>query len=171
MDHIVEILGNVLRWLTRRPRLAVRIIEDNIGEGKGDLRFEIENRSGIVTSLLPKIKCKYYYVSKMKIRKGHNRYFVREAERRLDPFSPIVLHATVEHRPAFYNFSWFRTYVFSPARGLKTKVRIRNALLEPVRFPRFMVELARFRFMGNVPADPHSSIDDLERLQRSQGPH
>ena len=155
----------------RRPRLAVRIIRDDAEEPDGELEFEVENRSGLVTSLLPEIRSKYLYISKLRITKGQNRYFVRETERQLAPFTPVVLHATVEHHLDLYGFSWYRTYTFRPARGVRTKVRVRNALLEPVGFVRFLAEWVPFRLTGRVAPDPHTSIDDMDRLRRSQGPH
>lgn len=155
----------------RRPRLAVRIIRDDAEESNGELEFEVENRSGLTTSLSPEIRCKYYYLSKLQITKGRNRYFVRETERQLAPYTPVVLHATPEHHRDHYPYSWYRTLTFRPARGAKTRVRVRNAHLEPVGFVRFLAEWVPFRLKGKVPLDPHSSLDDMERLRRSQGPH
>ena len=144
---------------------------DNAEQEQGELKFEVENRSAAVASLAPHITCKYYYVSKLRIKKGHNSYFVRASQRQLPPFNPIVLTATPETHPPLYAFSWFRTYTFRPTRGLRARVRIRNALLEQVGAVRFLWELARFRLTGDVRPDPHSTIDQLDALKRSQGPH
>ena len=110
-------------------------------------------------------------MSKLRITKGRNRYFVRDAQRRLEPFKPTIMNATPEFRRDHYGFSWFRTYKFRPTGGWARKVRIRNALLEPVGLPLFLTELAKFRLRGEVRPDPHSTMDDLDRLKRSQGPH
>ena len=171
MDRTVELLLDLARWLARRPRLAIRIIRDEVVGEPALLEFEVENRGSSVTSLSPEIRCKYLYVSKLRIRRGTNRYFVREVDRHLEPFRPVVLTATPEHSPSHYGHSWFRILTFLPTRGIRTKVRIRNALLEPLGLIRFSAERLRFRLPGNVRADPHATIDSLEALRRSQGPH
>ena len=171
MDQTIQLLLDTMRWLARRPRLAVRITRDFHGEEAGDLEFEVENRSGSVTSLDPEIRCTYYCPSKMRYVKGRNRYFVRQSDRHLPPFQPVMLTATPDQTPENYGFSWFRIFTFRPTRGVRTKVRIRNALLESVGGTRFGVERLWFRLTGNVRPDPHSSVDDMERLRRSLGPH
>lgn len=169
---ILEFIWGFIRWLAGRPRLAVRVIEDNVEEeAAGGLQFEVENRSSAVTSLEPLVKCTFYYLSKLHIRKGKNRYYVRESERRLEPFKPTVLTATPHNCPHAYNFSWFRTYVFRPTRGFRTKVRVRNALLEPLSRVQFIIEFLPFRFLGRVRAEGPMSIDDYEKMRRSRGPH
>ena len=171
MEAFLGTLVDFLKWIAFRPKLSVRIIRDDVGAGKDGLEFEVENQSGTVTSLRPEIRCRFYYLSKLRITKGKNRYFVRESDRHLEPFRPTILHATPEFDFEFQDFSWFRTYKFLPSSGAGTKVRIRNALLEPIGLFRYLWEWVPFRLKGKVRADPHESIDDLERLRRSQGPH
>ncbi len=172
MQEFAGLFVDFLKWLARRPRLKVRIMRDDVLQEAGVLRFEVENRSTSVTSLEPEIRCKYYYVSKGRmIKKGRNRYFVKQSDRRLEPFRPIILEATPDRRPQHYFVAWFRTYTFCPASGVRTKVRLRNALLEPIGAFRSAIEVVGFRYFGKLRADPHSTIDDLERLRRSQGPH
>ncbi len=159
------------RWALGRPSLAVRVLADDAERDSGCLRFEVENRSGSVTSLHPEIDGRYFYPSKLRLARGRNRYFVRELDRRLEPFSPVILTATPEFVREHYSFSWYRTYVFRPTRGRTRKVFVRNALLEPLGRVRYTMELLRLRTTGYVRPDPHSSIDALHRLQRGQGPH
>lgn len=171
MDLPLGTLRDVIRWVLARPRLSVRIVRDATTGDEPELQFEVEDRSGNVTSLHPPIACKFYYLSKGRITKGRNRYFVRDVQRRLEPFQPVMLRATPEFEYTHYGFSWYRTLRFRPAAGWATRVRIQNAHLEAVSLPRFLWELVRFRLTGWVPSEEHSSLDDWERLRRSQGPH
>ena len=106
------------RWLTLRPRLAIRILADDVEKDTSGLVFEIENRSHSVTSLRPTIKSCFYNVSwesdSGRIVKGKMRYAVRELDRRLEPFKARTLTATPEKSLDAHIFSWFRTYTFAP---------------------------------------------------------
>lgn len=171
IEQAPEAVWGAVRWLVGRPRLAIRILEDDIDKDVGGLVFEVENRSNSVTSLSPIVRSSFYHPRKGRMVKGRNRYAVRDADRQLEPYKARILAATRGTRLAAHGFSWFCTYVFTPARGWRTKIRVRNTLLEPLSLWRFWCEWIHFRLLGQVKHDGPTSIDDYKRMKRFQGPH
>jgi hypothetical protein len=170
-DYGLAYLLRGIAWLGRVPRLAVRVLEDSPDKPLGNLRFEVENRSASITSLAPIVRCRFFFPVKGRMVKGRADYHVREVERQLQPYRPQIFEATPDALPSAYQFSWFRTYVFTPTRGLATKVRVRNCFLEPLSMARFIYEWLLFRVCGTVKDYGPMSIDDYARMKRSQGPH
>jgi hypothetical protein len=170
-DYGLSYVLRGLAWLGRVPRLAVRVLEDNPDKPVGYLRFEVENRSASITSLTPIVRCRFFFPAKGRMVKGRAEYHVREVERQLQPYRPQIFEATADTLSGAYQFSWFRTYVFSPTRGLATKVRVRNCFLEPLGMARFTYEWLLFRVCGVVKDHGPMSIDDYSKMKRSQGPH
>ncbi len=168
---LLDILLQLYGAARGRPRINVRIQEDDIKQEVGGLRFEIENRRWTVTSLDPKIVVSYRYVEGDKLRQGHNLYFVREVDRRLDPFQPKLLSASADERSTHYWLGVFRTYTFKPTSGLKTRVRVRSILLETLSLPQFYWELAWLRWFKKFHADGPENMEDYKRTKRARGPH
>jgi hypothetical protein len=172
LSILINLLFSFMRWLLRRPKLTVRILEDDMENEVGGLRFEVENRRESPTSLQPQIRCSYYLgVSKRRIRRGNNRYAVREVDRELPPYKARIFHATSYHRIPNWEFTWFRTYVFYPTSGVKTKVRVRDCFLERLGMIRFVLDWIPFRLWRKVKDRGPKSIDDYESMKRFQGPH
>jgi hypothetical protein len=168
---IVDILLQVLAALRGRPRVFVRILEEDIKKEVGGLRFEIENRRTIVTSLDPEIRVTYYWGDGDSLRRGRNKYFVREVDRSLQPHVPKILSASADDRSTQYWLSVFRTYSFRPTSGLRTRLRVRDTLLDTLSRHRFYWELIRLRILGRFKSDDGETFDDYRRKQRSRGPH
>jgi hypothetical protein len=160
-----------LAWLTRRPLLRVRIVEDNCAVRVGGLVFEIENASPTVTSLSPVVKVTFWCPERGHYRRDKTIYDVREVDRELPPFKAKLLSASARRLPQGYSFSWFRVYEFQPRRGARKQVRIRNANLEPLGFFRFKLELWRFLLTGRVKKEISTTIAEFEADMRSRGPH
>jgi len=167
----VDLLIQVLRALRGRPSVYVRILDDEIEQEEGGLRFEIENRRWTVTSLDPRIVVKYHTYHANGYRRELNSYYVREVDRRLEPFQPKILTASADKRPREYWLSWYRTYKFRPTSGLTTRVRVRHAGLDPLTLLQFVREYIRFRYLGKAVAGGPETLDDYKRMKRSRGPH
>lgn len=171
MTWIVEWLLRFFAWLARRPVLRVRIVEDKPERQPGGLVFEVENASPTLTSLVPTVRSTFWFPERGQYRKGNAVYDVRELDRELPPFKARMLTASARSLPPGYGFSWFRVYEFQPRRGPRARVRIRNAMLEPLGTVRFMCESWRFRLAGRVQKATPVTAAETEAQRRSRGPH
>jgi hypothetical protein len=167
----LNLLLQLLAWVSGRPLLAVRIIDDDSDRDVGGLQFEIENRSKNAVSLQPQIKFTCWHLVNGSYRKASTTYDVRELDRTLPPFTPKLLTASSRQYPAKFLFSWFRTYKFIPTRGPSTKVRIRNALMEPLSLWQCFIEEVKFRTKGEVTDSGPLNMREHEVKKRSRGPH
>ena len=156
--------------MLRRPRLNVRVTEDE-PETPGGLKFEVENTSPSASSLDPVIQARFVYPSKGRMRRGAATFYVRELDRELPSFRAKLFSASAIRLPPGYGHAWFRVYRFRARRGVPRRVRIRNALLEPLNPVRFWFELLRFRLLGRVKKGGSMTLSDHQALKRSQGPH
>jgi hypothetical protein len=161
----------LLAWRARRPVLKVRIVKDEPGLQAGGLVFEMENASPTTTSLVPTVTSRFWFPQKGQYRKGSAVYDVRELDRELPPFKAKMLTASARSLPPGYDHAWFRVYEFQPRRGPRARVRIRNAMLEPLRTLRFAFELWRFRLTGRVKRAAPVTLADMDADRRSRGPH
>lgn len=171
MTTLVDWIFRFLKWIFRIPFLQIRIVEDDPDQQKGGLKFEAENACPTPTSLLPVITSEFLYPSKGRMRRGAAIFDVRELDRELPPFKPKIFSASPRALPPGYGASWFRVYRFRPRRGVPRRVRIRSAMLEPLRAPRFWFELWRFRLLGRVVKSGPMTLNQYEAIKRSQGPH
>lgn len=161
----------LLAWVARRPLLRVRIVEDERDGQVGGLVLEVENASPTPTSLEPVIGSTFWFPEKGRYRRGRALYDVREVDRELPPFKARVLTASARRLPPGYGFSWFRVYEFKPRQGPRLRVRVRNAILEPLGAARFRFELWRFRLTGRVQQATPATLAEMETHRRSRGPH
>jgi len=169
---VIDLLAQLMSLARGRPRLHVRILEDNPEREIGALRFEVENRRLNPTSLDPEITITYYSPNPVgQVRKQDAVFYLREEHRRLEPFQPRILNASADKRPACYLFSWYRTYRFRPTAGPTSKVRVRNCMLQPLGGLRFAYELAGLLVFKRTERGGPSNIDDYRRMIRAQGPH
>lgn len=171
MTLVVEWLLRLFAWLARRPVLRIRIVEDKPEREGGGLVFEVENASPTSTSLVPTVRSKFWFPEKGQYRKGDAVYDVRELDRELPPFKARMITASARSLPPGYGFAWFRVYEFQPRRGPRARVRIRNAMLEPLGSLGFAFELWRFRMTGRVQRATPATADEMEAQSRSRGPH
>ena len=144
VDTSIQCGFRFLAWLARRPALKIRIVEDKPEQQVGGLVFAVENASPTATSLVPTVRSKFWFPQEGRYRKGKAVYDIRELDRELPPYKAKVLRASAQSLPPGYGHSWFRVYCFQPRRGPRTRVRIRNARLEPLGILRFTFELLRF---------------------------
>jgi hypothetical protein len=151
--------------------LKIRIVEDKPEQQIGGLVFEVENASPTATSLVPTVRSRFWFPQEGRYRKGNAVYDVCELDRELPPFKAKMLSASARSLPPGHGHSWFRVYDFQPRGGRRTRVRIRNAKLEPLGTLRFTFELWRFRFRGQVQRAAPVTLADMEALRRSRGPH
>lgn len=163
MKSLVEWFVRFLGWLARRPLLKVRITQDDPEKEEGGLSFEVENIRPTPTSLSPTVKSTFLFPRRGAYRKGRAVFDVRELDRSLRPFTPKMFSASARRLPPGYGHAWFRVYCFSPRRGPRTKVRIRNALLEVVGPFRFWFERWRFLITGGVKKNGPMSLSDYRR--------
>lgn len=63
MTWFLDKLLSLMAWITGRPRLRVRVVEDNPGEAIGGLQIEIENVGDRPTSLAPEIRVTFHLPS------------------------------------------------------------------------------------------------------------
>lgn len=172
MDALIQLLGKLLGpllgWLVGRPRLRVRIRKDNPDADMGGLEFEVENVNDKLTSLSPIITATYLSIKRARC---SIIFDIREADRNLPPFTPKQFSASARERQSGRGHGWFRCYVFTPARGAVCRIRIRNAMLEPVGFVRFWYERAWFLALGRVFGKTSMTIDEFRARERSRGPH
>ena len=169
---LIDWFWQLLGALRGRPRIHVQIQEDKPDQEVGGLRFEIENRRWTVTSLDRKITLRYHYQDKTGTHVAHNAYYVRDEDRRLEPFRPRILTASVDRRSNQWWLSFFRTYTFRPTSGLKCRVRVRHlADLENLSFLRSVWEYAQYRWSGKFRAEGPENYGDYQREKRARGPH
>lgn len=171
MNTLFEWTVRFLAWVFRRPFLNIRVIDDEPDEAEGGLQFEAENTSPTASSLHPVVQARFLYPSKGRYRRGTATFDVCELNRELPPFQAKLFNASPRQLPPGYGHAWFRVYRFRPRRGVPRRVRIRNALLEPLNPVTFWFELWRFRLLGRVKKGGPMTIDDWQALKRSQGPH
>lgn len=171
MATFIDWIVRFLAWVSRRPFLNVRIMKDEPDREEGGLKFEAENASPTPTSLYPVVEAWFLYPQKGRYRPGAATFDLREVDRELPPFKARLFTASARQLPGGYGHAWFRVYRFHPRRGVARRVRIRNAMLEPLSPFRFWFELWRFRLLGRVKNSEPMTLSDYEALRRSQGPH
>jgi len=171
MNALLEWLVRFFAWVFRRPRLNIRVIEDEPDKDAGGLRFEAENTSPSPSSLDPVIQARFLYPSKGRMRRGTATFDVRELDRELPSFKAKLFSASARALPPGYGHAWFRVYRSRMRRGVARRVRIRSALLEPLGPVRFWFELWRFGLCGRVKKGGPMTLSDWQALKRSQGPH
>ena len=169
--QLIEWLLRFFAWIARRPALKIRIVEDDPDRNPGGLVFEVENVSPTNTSLAPIVKSRFWFPKRGEYRKGRTVYDVRELNRELPPFRAKIFTASARTLPLGYGFAWFRVFEFCPRRGPRSRVRVRNASLEPLGVLRFTFELWRFRLTGIVQRATPFTLDEMEAQKRSRGPH
>ena len=166
---VVAALTSGLGWYLTRPRLRIRIVDD---DGDDGLTFEVENTGRRSTSLDPVVLSSYWFFVQLRPRRGRAIYDVREQNRGLPPFEAKRFRAIPrETLPDGYVFSWFRSYQFKPTTGLRrpSRARVESALLEPLRPIAFWSGILRLRLFGYVRPLPPMSISEYEGLKRSRG--
>lgn len=165
---IIGGISKFIGWFLARPALRVRIREDHADQEIGGLIFEVENISDKVTSIDPTVTASYLSIK-------HSPctiiFDIREGDRTLAPFTPKQLSASAREVQTQRNNGWFRTYTFVPTRGRNCRVRIRNALLEPIGFWRFWIESLWFRATGRVSGKTSMTMVEFNAQRRSRGPH
>ena len=171
METLLNWIIKFLAWLFRCRFLKIRIVEDDPDQEEGGLKFEVENASPTPTSLSPVITSKFLYPSKGCYRSGSATFDLRELDRQLPPFTPKMFSASGRQLPPGYGHAWFRVYRFRPRHGVPRRVRIRNAMLEPLSALRFWFELWRFRLFGRVVKSASRTLNEYKVIKRSQGPH
>ena len=171
MDMLADWIGRIVAWVFRRPRLSVRVIDDDPDKTTGGLKFEAENTSPSPSSIHPIIHARFMYPSKGRLRRGTATFDVRELDRNLPPFQPKIFTASARQPPPRNGHAWFRVYRFRLRRGVPCRVRIRDALLEPLSPIGFWFELWRFRLLRRVRKSGSMTLSDYRALRRSQGPH
>lgn len=171
MTRAFEWALRLLAWLARRPVLKVRIAKDEPEQQAGGLVFEVENASPTPTSLVPTVTSRFWFLEKGQYRKGTAVYDVCELDRGLPPFTAKMLSASARSLPPGYGHAWFRVYELQPHRGARARVRIRNAMLEPLGPLRFAYELWRFRLAGRRSRPAPITHAEWDARRRSRGPH
>ena len=169
--QLIEWLLRFFAWIARRPKLKIRVIEDDPDRNPGGLVFEVENISHSNTSLAPIVKSRFWFPKRGEYHKGRTIYDVRELDRELPPFRAKIFTASARTLPRGYGFAWFRVFAFCPRRGPQARVRVRNASLEPLGVLRFTFELWRFRLTGIVQRATPVTLDKMEAQKCSRGPH
>lgn len=148
--------GGLLYWWDRlfkiRPKLAGRIISETSPMlDQVLLRFEIENRGRVQTSLNPMILVIGYSPKGVKQEFEfdlESKRIVGPQKRSLPPFEPKNFSALASNAGNDYDFLLFRTYKFSAAKGKGLKIRVRSADLDKISFFRFYYEFILFRLFG-----------------------
>jgi len=130
--QIIEGLLRFFAWIARRPKLKIRIMEDDPDRIPGGLVFEIENVTHYNTSLAPIVRSRFWFPKRWEYHKGSAIYDVRELDRELPPFRAKIFTASARALPRGYGFAWFRVFRFRPLWGSRATVRLRNASLEAV---------------------------------------
>ena len=159
----------MLSWA--KVRLFVRIIEDQPEKGIGHLQFEVENQSKSEVSLKPHIKATFWHPVHGKYIKASTIYDLNESDLILPPFTPKTFYATARNLPRGFGFSWFRTYKFCPTKGPRTKVRIRNTLLEQMSSFQYAMSMIKFRTNCDVKTYNLYTMKEFDSLRRSRGLH
>ncbi len=151
--------GGLIYWWDRlfksHQKLAGRIISETSPMlGHVLLRFEIENRGKMQTSLNPMILVIGY--SPKGVKQGfefdlESKKIVGPQKRALPPFEPKTFSALAGNIENSYDFLLFRTYKFSAAQGRGLKIRVRSANLDKISFFRFYYEFNLFRLFKKNP--------------------
>lgn len=168
LNYLGKFLGPLLSWLLGRPRLRVRIQEDDPDVEVGGLQFEVENISDKETSLSPIISVSYLTIKRQL---KSILFDVRELDRNLPPFTPKQFNASAREQQLGRGHGWFRCYTFTPSRGAACCVRIRNASLEPIGFIRFWCQRVCFLSLGRVFGRTSITMEEYRAQERSRGPH
>lgn len=168
LNYLGKLLWPLLGWILGRPRLRVRVQEDNPDVEMGGLQFEVENISDKTTSLEPTVSASYLTIKRQL---NSILFDVRELDRNLPPFTPKQFNASAREQQLGRGHGWFRCYVFTPSRGEVCYVRIRNASLEPIGFIRFWCERIWFLSFGRVIGKTSMTMEEYNAQERSRGPH
>ncbi len=149
MSKLIEFIVQFVVWVIRRPRLNIRITEDDPDEQIGGLKFEAENTTPTPSSLQPIIEARFLYPSRGRYVRGTATFDVCELDRELPPFRAKLFSASARQLPPNYCHAWFKVYSFRPTRGVSRVVRIRNAMLEPIGRFRLWFEMWRFKLRAS----------------------
>ena len=168
MSSFLKLVGWVFSWISGRPELIIRIMQDNPEEEIGGLTFEVENRASKPTSLKPLITVNFMT---SKGDPAQMEFDVRELDRLLQPFKPKLFSASAKYVQADRSHGWFRTYIFRPSNGPAAKVRIRNAHLDVIGALSFLIERNWFKLTGKVKGNGSTNINEYRAKKRSRGPH
>ena len=168
MDTFLKFVGWLFGWLGGRPKLRIRIGEDDPEKIVGGLTFEVENQGKTPTSLAPRVAVKFLSYKGVPARMDFD---VRELDRQLPPFEPKLFSASAREIQTDRFHGWFRTYVFRPTKGRAARVRIRNAQFEEIGAFRFLIEKLWFRLTGRVKVNGLTTIDEYRARQRARSPH
>jgi len=171
LKTLLDVFLKLLLWVSNRPLIVVRIIENDHRLEIGGLQFEIENQSKSPVSLQPHIKSTYWHLFNGGYIKSSTIYDVRDLDRTLPPFTPKLLSASRRHEQKDIIAPWFLTFKFTPSRGPSTVVRIRNSLLEPMNLWQYLKEIIKFRTKGKVTDTGPLNSRDYDIKKHSQGPH
>lgn len=168
LETFLKLLGWLFGWLVGRPKLKIRIIEDDPEKEEGGLRFEVENQSRVASSLSPHVTVRFLTY---KGKSSQMNFDVRELDRHLAPFEPKLFSASARSVQPERFHGWFRVYTFHPTKGRTARVRIRNASLEEIGAVRFLKEKLWFKLSSNVNVNGSMTIDEYKARQRARGPH
>ncbi len=144
-----------------RPRIRVRILDIGVTPEHAWLEFEVENLATIPNSIGPTITLS----GLTPVEKNWRRFTfrVKSQDRSLPPMAPKRMIATTTRPPAILGALWFMTYVFTPTKGRRCRVRLRHggSNLDRVHLNwlRFCYERLLFRFFRRIyvtPNEPHS---------------
>ena len=167
--RVIKFIVWVIGWFIRRPKLIVRISQDDAGVIEGGLVFEVENQSDTITSLSTVVDVTFQTLKRKTVKMTFD---VREQDRNLPPFEPKVFTASARSIQLERASSWFRCYTVEPTRGPAAYVRIKNASLEEMDISLYWVEMLWFKLTGDVRLKETSmTLDEYNARKRSQGPH
>ena len=169
MDQLIKFISWFFCWVFRRPKLIIRISEDDPNREEGGLVFEVENQSSTLTSLTPTIDVAFVTINRHSAKMIFD---VRELDKSLQPFIARSFSASARQTQPERFHGWFRAYTFRPSKGSATTVRLKNASLETIGLARFFVEKLLFKITGRVILGSTSmTIEQYRAGNRSRGTH
>jgi hypothetical protein len=156
---LIPLVGGVVRWcwnhITNRPRICVRIIEERSPMAYRQLlKFEIENRGPIPTSLNPKVIVSGYDPKGIKRRfqfdLGAKEIYGQEPQdRALPPSVPKKFSAIAEDIDSVYDYIIFKNFRFVPTKGKVLRIRMRYR--DRSSFFRFCLSLIVYKVFNKTP--------------------
>ena len=169
MEQLFKFISWFFCWIFRRPKLVIRISEDDPDREEGGLVFEVENQSSTLTSLTTTIDVSFVTIKRHSAKMIFD---VREFDRSLQPLTARTFSASARQTQPERYHGWFRAYTFRPSKGWATTVRLKNASLKTIGLVRFFVEKLLFKITGRVILGSTSmTIEQYRADKRSRGTH
>ena len=139
---LIDNYRNRVRIKIRNSKEIMRI-ENQWGQRKTSIMFEITNIGKYITSLEPEI---FFTGYEPEGRKIYGVFEINDISRDLHPHISKNIQATIKEDVEKFEFLWFKTYTFTLTRGRKKRIRYDSAEMNILSYWKYVYKLFMFKF-------------------------